>query len=298
MATRNDDEDEGGSRLWRGMRALIFGEDHDATLRDKLEDAIDEADAAAPKRGDLSPLERQMLRNLLHFGDRTAGEIAVTRGDIVSVPVSISMDELYQAFADAGHSRLPVTGESLDEVVGMVHIKDVFNAYVDSAVSPTLRDILRDPLFVPESMGVLDLLARMRLQRVHLAIVVDEFGGTEGLVTIEDVVEEIVGEIEDEHDEQADGMIHMLDDGLWEADARAELDEISREIDARLVAVDDEVDTLGGLTFLLAGRILAPGESVEHPSGWRIISVEADTRRMIKLRLEAPDTAGSPPAID
>ncbi len=297
MATRND-EDEGTSRLWRGMRTLIFGEDHDATLRDKLEDAIDEADAAAPKRGDLSPLERQMLRNLLHFGDRTAGEIAVTRGDIVSVPASSSMDELYQAFADAGHSRLPVTGESLDEVIGMVHIKDVFNAYVDNAISPTLRDILRDPLFVPESMGVLDLLARMRQQRVHLAIVVDEFGGTEGLVTIEDVVEEIVGEIEDEHDEQADGMIHLLEDGLWEVDARAELDEISREIDARLVAIDDEVDTLGGLTFLLAGRILAPGESVEHPSGWRIICVEADTRRMIKLRLEAPELAAKVAAID
>ena len=280
------------------MRTLIFGEDHEATLRDKLEDAIDEADAAAPKRGDLSPLERQMLRNLLHFGDRTAGEIAVTRGDIVSVPASMSMDDLYQAFADAGHSRLPVTGESLDEVIGMVHIKDVFNAYVDNAISPTLRDILRDPLFVPESMGVLDLLARMRQQRVHLAIVVDEFGGTEGLVTIEDVVEEIVGEIEDEHDEQADGMFHLLDDGLWEADARAELDEISREIDARLVAVDDEVDTLGGLTFLLAGRILAPGESVEHPSGWRIICVEADARRMIKLRLEAPELPASIAASD
>jgi len=297
MATRNDDE-EGGSRLWRGMRALIFGEDHEATLRDKLEEAIDEADAAAPKRGDLSPLERQMLRNLLHFGDRTAGEIAVTRGDIISVPASISMDDLYSAFAEAGHSRLPVTGESLDEVIGMVHIKDVFNAYVDNDYSPTLRDILRDPLFVPESMGVLDLLARMRLQRVHLAIVVDEFGGTEGLVTIEDVVEEIVGEIEDEHDEQVDGMVHMLEDGLWEADARAELVEISREIDARLIAVDDEVDTLGGLTFLLAGRILAPGESIEHPSGWRIICVEADARRMIKLRLEAPELGASASAID
>jgi CBS domain containing-hemolysin-like protein len=169
----------------------------------------------------------------------------------------------------------------------------VFNAHVDNGLSPSLRDILRDPLFVPESMGVLDLLARMRQQRVHLAIVVDEFGGTEGLVTIEDVVEEIVGEIEDEHDEQVDGMFHLLEDGLWEADARAELDEISREIDGRLVAEDDEVDTLGGLAFLLAGRILEPGESVEHPSGWRIICVEADARRMIKLRLEAPDLAAT-----
>ena len=297
MATRNDDE-EGGSRLWRGMRTLIFGEDHEATLRDKLEDAIDEADAAAPRRGDLSPLERQMLRNLLHFGDRTAGEIAVTRGDIVSVPATISFEALVAAFAEAEHSRLPVTGGSLDEVIGMIHIKDVFKAQFDETRLRSVEALLRSPLFVPESMGVLDLLARMRHERVHLAIVVDEFGGTEGLVTIEDVVEEIVGEIEDEHDEQADGMFHLLEDGLWEADARAELDEISREIDARLIAVDDEVDTLGGLTFLLAGRILAPGESVEHPSGWRIISVEADARRMIKLRLEAPDLAATLPAID
>jgi CBS domain containing-hemolysin-like protein len=292
MASRH--EDEGGSRLWRGMRTLIFGEDHEATLRDKLEDAIDEADAAAPRRGDLSPLERQMLRNLLHFGDRTAGEIAVTRGDIVAVPATIDFDGLVAAFADAEHSRLPVTGGSLDEVVGMIHIKDVFKAQFDPTRPRSIEALLRSPLFIPESMGVLDLLARMRHERVHLAIVVDEFGGTEGLVTIEDVVEEIVGEIEDEHDEQSDGMLHLLDDGLWEADARAELDEISREIDARLVAVDDEVDTLGGLTFLLAGRILAPGQSVEHPSGWRIICVEADARRMIKLRLEAPDTNLAP----
>jgi CBS domain containing-hemolysin-like protein len=288
MASRH--EDEGGSRLWRGMRTLIFGEDHEATLRDKLEDAIDEADAAAPRRGDLSPLERQMLRNLLHFGDRTAGEIAVTRGDIVAVSANISFDDLVAAFADAEHSRLPVTGGSLDEVVGMIHIKDVFKAQFDASRPRSIEALLRSPLFIPESMGVLDLLARMRHERVHLAIVVDEFGGTEGLVTIEDVVEEIVGEIEDEHDEQSDGMLHLLEDGLWEADARAELDDISREIDARLVAVDDEVDTLGGLTFLLAGRILAPGQSVEHPSGWRIICVEADARRMIKLRLQAPDT--------
>jgi CBS domain containing-hemolysin-like protein len=138
-------------------------------------------------------------------------------------------------------------------------------------------------------MGVLDLLARMRTERVHLAIVVDEFGGTEGLVTIEDVVEEIVGEIEDEHDEQVAGMLEALDEGLWEADARIELDDVARDIDARLIAEDDEVDTLGGLAFLLAGRILQPGESVEHSSGWRIESVEANTRRMIRLRLHAPE---------
>jgi CBS domain containing-hemolysin-like protein len=271
------------------MRALLFGEDSEATLRDQIEDAMDEAEDEPIKRGDLNPVERQMLRNLLHFGDRTVGEIAVTRGDIVSVASTIGFDGLVAAFADAEHSRLPVTGEDLDEVIGMIHIKDVFKAQEDASRPRTIEGLLRAPLFVPESMGVLDLLARMRTERVHLAIVVDEFGGTEGLVTIEDVVEEIVGEIDDENDEQAAGMLKLLDEGLWEADARAELDEVARDIDARLVAVDDEVDTLGGLAFLLAGRILQPGESVEHPSGWRLESVEADSRRMIRMRLHAPE---------
>jgi CBS domain containing-hemolysin-like protein len=230
-----------------------------------------------------------MLRNLLHFGDRTVGEVAVTRGDIVSVPASIGFDTLVAAFAEAEHSRLPVTGDGLDEVIGMIHIKDVFKAQQDPDRPRTIEGLLRTPLYVPESMGVLDLLARMRTERVHLAIVVDEFGGTEGLVTIEDVVEEIVGEIEDEHDEQVAGMLKALDEGLWEADARIELDDVARDIDARLIAEDDEVDTLGGLVFLLAGRILQPGESVQHPSGWRIESVEADKRRMIRLRLHAPE---------
>src|SRR6478735_967851 len=241
MATNGD---EGGSRLWRGMRSLLFGDEGEATLRDQIEDAIDEADAAAPRRGDLSPIERQMLRNLLHFGDRTAGEVAVTRGDIVSVPATISFEKLVEAFADAEHSRLPVTGDGLDEVIGMIHVSDVFKAQFDLSRPRTIEALLRAPLFVPESMGILDLFARMRNDRVHLAIVVDEFGGTEGLVTIEDVVEEIVGEIEDEHDEHAVGMLRMLDEGLWEADARAELEEVARDVDGRIVAEDDEVDTL------------------------------------------------------
>jgi CBS domain containing-hemolysin-like protein len=138
-------------------------------------------------------------------------------------------------------------------------------------------------------MGAIDLLARMRAERTHLAIVVDEFGGTEGLVTIEDVVEEIVGEIEDEHDIEEVGLLTMLDDGLWEADARLELDDLREAVDTRLTAEDDEVDTVGGLTFLLAGRILQPGESVEHPSGWRLESVDADARRIKRVRLHAPE---------
>ncbi|HEU0310928.1 MAG TPA: hemolysin family protein [Sphingomicrobium sp.] len=293
MATRGDDE--GGNRLWRGMRTLLFGEGHEETLREQIEEAIDEAEDEPIKRGDLSPTERQMLRNLLHFGDRTVGEVAVTRGDIVSVSSAVGFDELIAAFAEAEHSRLPVTGEDLDEVIGMIHIKDVFKAQKDPTRPRTVEALLRAPLFVPESMGVLDLLARMRTERVHLAIVVDEFGGTEGLVTIEDVVEEIVGEIEDEHDEQAAGMLTMLEEGLWEADARIELEELARAVDAKLASDDDEVDTLGGLVFLLTGHIPAKGESVLHSSGWRLEAVDSDPRRIVRVRLHAPEPEPSEP---
>jgi CBS domain containing-hemolysin-like protein len=286
MATRQDD---GGSRLWRGMRHLIFGEDSEPTLRDEIEEAIDEAEDSRPVAGDLSPAERQMLRNLLHFGEKTAGDVCVTRGEIIAVPHSISFDGLVAAFAEAEHSRLPVYGESLDEVIGMVHVKDVFAASVDPSRDRSLSALMRSPLFVPESMGAIDLLARMRAERVHLAIVVDEFGGTEGLVTIEDVVEEIVGEIEDEHDIEEAGLLTLLDDGLWEADSRLELEELQKTVDERLTAEDDEVDTVGGLTFLLAGRILQPGESVRHPSGWRLESVDADSRRIKRVRLHSPE---------
>lgn len=282
--------DDGGSRLWRGMRALIFG-DEESSLRDQIEDAIDEAETARPVTGDLSLMERQMLRNLLHFGDRTAGEICVTRGDIIAVPSTIGFEKLVQVFAEAGHSRLPVYGESLDEMIGMIHIKDVFVANVDESSDRSVTALLRNPLFVPESMGVIDLLARMRADRVHLAIVVDEFGGTEGLVTIEDVVEEIVGDIEDEHDEEEAALLTMLDDGVWEADARVELEELAKTVDARLTWEEDEVDTLGGLVFLLAGHIPANGESVLHPSGWRLEAIDTNPRRIVRVRLHAPEPA-------
>jgi CBS domain containing-hemolysin-like protein len=286
MATQ---QDEGGSRLWRGMRSLIFGEDSEQTLRDESEEAVDEAEDSHPVAGDLSPAERQMLRNLLHFGERTAGDVCVTRGDIIAVPSTITFDALIAAFADAEHSRLPVYGESLDEVIGMIHIKDVFKAQFDPTRDRSVTALMREPLFVPESMGVLDLLARMRSQRIHLAIVVDEFGGTDGLVTIEDVVEEIVGEIEDEHDIEQAGMLTMLDDGVWEADGRIELEELAKAVDPRLTWEEDEVDTLGGLMFLLAGHIVLPGESVSHPSGWRLESLAADPKRILRARLHAPD---------
>src|SRR5918997_1531762 len=235
-----------GRTFWSSLRTMLFGDDSEATLREEIEEAIESHEGEAPIVGDLSPIERQMLRNLLHFGESTVADIA--------------------------------------------HIKDVFTVEVSGAEPPgDIGGLLRKPLYVPESMGVLDLLARMRAERVHLAIVVDEFGGTEGLVTIEDVVEEIVGEIEDEHDEEAPGMLIPLEDGIWDADARAELEDVAQELDARLGIVEEDVDTLGGLATVLAGHVPQAGEIVEHPSGWRLEVTESDIRRVTRLRLHAPE---------
>jgi magnesium and cobalt transporter len=286
-----DDSSSGdtGGRLWRGLRALLFGEDSEPTLRDQIEEAIEEHEGDAPAKGDLSPVERQMLRNLLHFGERCAGEIGVPRADIIAVAETISFAELVAAFADAGHSRLPVYRDSLDSVTGMIHIKDVFAILASGASHPdTLEGLIRQPRYEPTSMGVLDLLAEMRSHRTHLAIVVDEYSGTEGLITIEDLVEEIVGDIEDEHDEESQALLVMLEGGMWNADARAELEDVASTIDPRLAVIEEDVETLGGLASVLAGHVPQIGETVEHASGWRLEVTDGDAKRVTRLRLHPP----------
>lgn len=260
------------------------------SLRDQIEDAIEDAeDGSAPAHGDLSAIEREMLRNLLHFGERTVGDIAVPRSDIIAVPTTITFAELVKAFADAGHSRLPVYRDNLDDVTGMVHIKDVFAILARNRKPPvTITKLIRQPLYVPAARGVLDVLADMRAKRIHLAVVIDEYSGTEGLVTIEDIVEEIVGDIEDEHDDAPVEMLINVEDGIWEADARAELEVVANVIDPRLGEIDEDVDTLGGLTFVLAGHVPQVGEMLQHDSGWRIEVTEGDERRVTRVRLHAP----------
>ena len=282
-------EDNDGGRLWTGLRNLIFGSESEPTLRDQIEEAIEDHEDEAPAKGDLSNAERQMLRNLLDFGDRTVGDIGVPRADIIAVPEDIAFADLVAAFTEAGHSRLPVYRDSLDEVVGMIHVKDVFAILARNETPPSdLASLIRQPRYVPESMGVLDLLAEMRATRTHLAIVLDEYSGTEGLVTIEDIVEEIVGEIEDEHDDAPTATLIPLLDGVWQADARAELEEVAELIDPRLGEVEEDIDTLGGLATVLAGHVPQAGETVLHPSGWQLEIVEADPRRVTRLRLHPP----------
>ena len=288
--SRAGNGDSEGS-IWKGLRTMIFGDEGAETLRDQLEEVIsahDEGDAR-PIAGDLAPIERQMLKNLLHFGERDAGDIGVPRADITAVEEGTSFADVVALFADAGHSRLPVYREKLDTIVGMVHIKDVFRVCATGAEPPeTIAGLMRQPLYVPQAMGAIDLLAQMRASRTHLAIVLDEYSGTEGLITIEDLIEEIVGEIEDEHDEAPEALIVPLGGGAWQADARAELEDIAEAIDPLLGEVEEDVDTIGGLAVVLAGHVPEAGEMLTHGSGWTIEVVEADNKRVSKLRLHPP----------
>ena len=289
----NGDSSSESGGIWKGLRAFLFGDEGSETLRGRIEDLIpdeDEGEGEKPTRaGDLTPIERQMLRNLLHFGERDAGDVGVPRADIVAIADDTPFEQVVALFAEVGHSRLPVYRGELDTVIGMIHIKDVFNILATGAAPPSsINALVRQPLYVPQSMGTLDLLAQMRSSRTHLAVVLDEYSGTEGLITIEDLIEEIVGEIEDEHDEAPHALLVPLDGGAWDADARAELEDVAEEIDPRLGEVEEDVDTLGGLAFVLAGRVPQPGECLEHDSGWKLEIVEADPRRVSRLRLHPP----------
>ena len=288
------EEDSSKSGLFAGIKTLLFGGNNEPTLREQIEDVIDEADEDGsgqekPSRsGDLSAIERKMMRNLLHFGEQSADDVAVPRGEITAIAETASFAELVKIFAEAGHSRIPVYRENLDDVVGMILIKDVFAVLAEGREPPPLAQLIRQPLYVPQSMDALALLAEMRAKRTHLAIVIDEYSGTEGLVTFEDLVEEIVGEVEDEHDDEPEPLIVAGVDGCWELDARAELDDIGEQIDPRLAEVDEDVDTIGGLSVVLANQVPEVGSVLVHSSGWRIEVVEADERRVHRLRLHPP----------
>ena len=287
---------EGG--LWSGLKSLLFGEEESHSLRRELEDALDEYDEGEQdegtshpaNKGDLSAIERQMVRKLLHFSEHTVDDVAVPRADIIAIEEKASFAELADLFAEAGHSRIPVYRDTLDTIVGMIHIRDAFAILAGKAPVPdNIAPLIRQPLYVPESMGALDLLAEMRAKRTHLAIVLDEYSGTEGLLTFEDLVEEIVGDVEDEHDDAPEAMLVPLEGGLWEADARAELEDVAKEVDERLADVEEDVDTLGGLAFVIAGRVPDAGEILQHEeSGWKLEVVSSDGRRVTRLRLHPP----------
>ncbi len=292
-------EPSGG--LFERLRVLL-GLGH-VSVRDDIEDAIDESASA-----EFTPQERAILKNVLALRDVRVADVMVPRADIVALALDTPLREVLALFRTAGHSRLPVYEETLDDPRGMIHIRDFvvflasdprFGLIADSAAPASDRPapsgldmllsearILRPVLYAPPSMPALDLLLRMQASRTHMALVIDEYGGTDGLVSIENVVESIVGDIEDEHDE-TEIPIHFADDGTFVVEARAPLDDVSEAIGFDLVSVAEAegVDTIGGLVTASAGRVPSRGEILKGPGNFEFEVLDADPRRIKRLKI-------------
>ena len=255
-------------------------------VRDIIEELVEERIEEAPEgEAVIDPNERLLLSNILRLRDVTARDIMVPRAHIVAIEASTPLAEALALLTREGHSRLPIYRETLDEVIGLVHIKDLAGAPVQES-KRTLSDVARKVLFVSPAARVLDLLLEMRLKRSHMALVVDEYGGIDGLVTIEDVVEQIVGEIEDEHDSDDAPQIKEQPDGTLLVDARVPLDVFEER--AGKIFNDEEreaTDTLGGLAVSIAGRVPGRGALIRHGSGVEFEVVDSDPRRLRVLRV-------------
>jgi len=271
-----------GIRDWLRNRRGRNGE----ALRDTIEELIEErADAAI----DIDADERALIKNILNLHEQTVEDVMVPRADIVAVDARSSVEDSLAVLVDAGHSRCPVYRGTLDDTVGMIHLKDLLPILAGRQKTLNLAKMARRVLFVAPSMRVLDLLLQMRGAHIHMALVVDEYGGIDGLVTIEDLVEEIVGDIEDEHDTREAAMLSEDADGTLLADARLTIEEFEEQVGVVLDEADrEELDTVGGLVFSLAGRVPGRGEIVSHPSGVEFEIVDADPRRVRRLRIHRP----------
>ncbi len=284
-----------------------------ASIRDDLEEAL----ADTSTEDDVSPQERALLKNVLALHEVRVGDVMVPRADIIAVSLQTQLADVLEVFRDAGHSRLPVHGDTLDDPRGMVHIRD-FVGYLSAALKPppgaisgssgeagpvcsfapggldaalSQANILRPVLFVPASMPALDLLVKMQATRTHMALVIDEYGGTEGLASIEDIVEMIVGDIEDEHDQNESPKIEAAAGGGFMVDARADLGDVSEAIgfDLRAITDAEEVDTLGGLITALAGHVPVRGEIIAEDS-IEFEVTDADPRRVKRVKIRMSES--------
>ena len=290
------EENEGpfhGLRTW--LRQLRRSRNGETTLREELEELIEEHEEEEP----IDPHERTLLTNILKLHELNATDIMVPRIDIIAIEVDTPFADAVKQMVEHGHSRVPLYRETLDDVIGIVHIKDMLPYAADGRPVP-LGKLARKVLFVAPSMAVLDLLLQMRLSRVHMALVVDEFGGIDGLVTIEDVIEEIVGEIEDEHDDADQPKLIERPDGSLIADARTRIEALQERVAARLLPPQQEegIETLGGLVGALAGRVPSRGETFNHPAGLEFEVLDADPRRIKRLRVRGVAPAAKPASPD
>lgn len=274
------------------LRTLLGRRSAEHSVRDSIAGLVQEA-ASKQQTDDQHELdrhERVLIANVLRLREITADDVMVPRADIVALRSDVTLAEAIDHIRNDGHSRLPVYREQLDDVVGMIHVKDVF-AYAGRPEAFSIEKILRKPLMVAPQTPVLELLALMRQARVHLALVVDEYGGIDGLVTIEDLVETITGDISDEHDDVEAPMLTPRPDGSLDLNARLLVEEFEEKIGP--ILTEDErgadIDTVGGLVFTLAGRVPTRGEVISHPSGYEFRILDADPRRIRRLRLRRMD---------
>ncbi len=284
------------------LRGFLGWRGGEHSVRASIAELVQEAADAPLSPGMLPELDRQervLIANVLRLRGTTADDVMVPRADIVALPLDLGHAELLALIRREGHSRFPVYRDQLDDIVGMVHIKDIYGAEGPRETF-SLEKILRRPLLVAPQIPVLDLLLQMRQARMHLALVVDEYGGIDGLVTIEDLVETIVGDIADEHDDEQKKLLVERADGTLDIDARLPVEEFEAALGP--VLTEDErnadIDTVGGLVFTLAERVPTRGEVISHPSGIEFLVVDADARRIRSLRTRRPAgaTAAKPPA--
>ena len=271
--------------LWDRLTGARNG---DSSVRETLEELIE---GRAGPEVPIEEGEKQLLANILGLRHSSVEDVMVPRADIVAVEVGTGIEELIALFTREGHSRIPVYRETLDDAIGMVHIKDLLAAR-ERGGPFELAALVRKVLFVSPSMLPLELLLEMRVSRTHMALVVDEYGGVDGLLTIEDLVEEIVGDIEDEHDDEVEPDLTVREDGTIDADARVEAETFEARVGPVLSEEErDDIDTLGGLVFRLAGRVPIRGELVVHPSGLEFEVLDADPRRIKRLRVHGAKLA-------
>lgn len=302
-----------GPSLWNRLRAMLAR--GTVSLRDDLQVALDEQGSA--ETADFSESERTILQNVLKLSNVSVGDVMVERSDIQAIEADVNLGTLIAKFRQVRHSRLPVYDDNLDNILGFIHVKDALGKITEPVTDPekdvpvklvstVLKhkiiklDITRDAMFVPTFMPVGDLLQSMRASRVHMAIVIDEYGGTDGLVTIEDLLEAVVGDIEDEHDELAAALIRKVGQDTYIADARAELTDVQRLIGPEFDPGDyaEDVDTIGGLVFDLAGHVPKRGERVTKLEGFEFEILAADSRRIKRLRIRRKrEETGEPLAI-
>jgi len=274
-----NDSADGGSGIRNFWRNLVGSKNDADNLRDTIEELIELEDDGGNAE------ELTLFRNVLSVRDVTVDDVMVPRADVKAIDVETTMANVAKIMSECGHSRLPVYRDRLDDVIGMVHIKDLLACWEEDQATGITK-IVRKPLFVAPSMPVLELLLQMRVQRLHMALVVDEFGGIDGLVTIEDLVEEIIGEIEDEHDEETGPGLVRKGPDVIDVDARLRIEDFEADAGAILTGEerDEDVETMGGLVFYLAGRVPGRGEVIAHESGTEFEILEADPRRIRRIR--------------